>query len=819
LGKKQHKQQVLRYELTGMLILTLSALSLGKLGVVGRYLDVAFIYLAGSWSFLVPIFIGYAAIYIMVRRTAFPWTYRHMGLLVLFLTWLTTMELVLFEQISALYSSREPDLFTVTLGRIHDMSNAVLNPTSQSDVTPEGAGGGLIGYVFFALFNYLFSIKGTKLVLWVGVLIGGALVTEQSLVRVVQRGTAWMEQKLDGLWKASKSYIEVLFGRDTPGTRSKSSKKRSDDTGADTNSRRKRKVDLIVEAEVVPEGNPGDSTNDAEPIPVVVHDFAAKLRAKHQAESQTVNVEQVGNRMIAKYSERDASLRQKKGTREAEAEVYPVGAPIHDENYRLPPLDIFALPEAPKGGFDLRSAQENARKLEMTLESFGVQAKVLEISRGPTVTRYEVQPAVGVKVSRIVSLTDDIALSLAARDIRIEAPVPGKSVVGIEVPNSEIAVVTLREVLESPEFQKEESKLAVALGRDITGAAIVGNLQKMPHLLVAGATGSGKSVCINGIIASLLVKAKPHEVKLMMIDPKMVELSGYNGIPHLLAPVVTDPRKAAWALKKIVQEMERRYQAFAERGARDIERFNQMLKADGLELLPYIVVIVDELADLMMVAPGDVEDAICRIAQMARAAGIHLIVATQRPSVDVITGVIKANIPSRIAFSVSSMADSRTILDSGGAEKLLGRGDMLYLPVGASKPTRVQGAYVSESEIEALVAYVKDQQPVVYTVDLNHVEESSETEQNSDLDSLFLEAVDLVVESKQASVSMLQRRFRIGYSRAARIVDQMELHGIVGPFEGSRPREVLITAEQWQSMRAAYNAPRGGLGDVEDGMS
>ncbi|GMA59084.1 hypothetical protein GCM10025858_35870 [Alicyclobacillus sacchari] len=490
---------------------------------------------------------------------------------------------------------------------------------------------------------------------------------------------------------------------------------------------------------------------------------------------------------------------------------YEVGPMVHDDNYQLPPLTLFDMPTATSSGFSSASAHENAQKLQATLQSFGVQATVVEINRGPTVTRYELQPAAGVKVSRIVGLTDDIALALAARDIRMEAPVPGKSVIGIEVPNDEVAIVSLREVLQSPEFQKSSAKLALALGRDITGAPIVGDLQKMPHLLVAGATGSGKSVCINGMIASLLMRAKPHEVKLLMIDPKMVELSGYNGIPHLLAPVVIDPRKAAFALKKVVQEMENRYQLMAERGARDIERYNQLLREEGLEPLPYIVVIVDELADLMMVAPGDVEDAICRIAQMARAAGIHLIVATQRPSVDVITGLIKANIPSRIAFAVSSMADSRTILDGGGAEKLLGRGDMLYLPVGAAKATRVQGAFVSELEIERLVEYVKNQQQAVYTVDLNTgAEEAEPAEDGPELDSLFMDAVDLVVDMGQASVSMLQRRFRIGYSRAARIVDQMEQSGIVGPFEGSKPREVLISKEQWLQAKASFTRPQEG---------
>jgi S-DNA-T family DNA segregation ATPase FtsK/SpoIIIE len=837
LGKKQHKQDILRYELTGMALLALSALALGRLGIVGKYLDIAFIWLAGSWSFLLPIFLGYAAVYTMVKRTTFPWHHRHMGLLVLFISWLTGMQYSFYQNIAKFYPSGNVPLFSATVAAIKQMCALVLDPSQVDANHVSGAGGGLIGYVFFSISYYLFSGTGTLLVLGVGVIIGGALVTGVSLVAVVERGTDFVEQRLERLWHGTKQYLDLLFGPDP----SRQKRRRGGDEGSadgdsgdspngssgPSRSRRKR-PQLVIEGEIVePPFTPdppahGQDDGDGGPSRPVVHDFAARLRARHEAEAarEMPTLEQVGNQLIMRYPDpvppspamatprrggrdgRDAP--EKRGT--AAEETYTVGAPVRDENYQLPPLRIFALPKAPKGGFSHKSAQENARKLEMTLESFGVQAKVLEISRGPTVTRYEVQPAIGVKVSRIVGLVDDIALALAARDIRIEAPVPGKSVIGIEVPNAEVAVVTLREVLESSEFQEEDSKLALALGRDISGAAIVGNLQKMPHLLVAGATGSGKSVCINGMIASILMKAKPHEVKLMMIDPKMVELTVYNGIPHLLAPVVTDPRKAAFALKKIVQEMENRYRAFADRGARDIERYNQMVRAEGADPLPYIVVIIDELADLMMVAPGDVEDAICRIAQMARAAGIHLIVATQRPSVDVITGLIKANIPSRIAFAVSSMADSRTILDMGGAEKLLGRGDMLYLPVGASKPIRVQGAYLSEEEIERLVTHVKEQQDAVYTVDLNHVEEeeSDGDAKADDLDDLFVDAVDLVVETGQASVSMIQRRFRVGYSRAARIIDQMELQGLVGPFEGSKPREVLVSKEQWLAAKESY---------------
>jgi len=402
-----------------------------------------------------------------------------------------------------------------------------------------------------------------------------------------------------------------------------------------------------------------------------------------------------------------------------------------------------------------------------------------------------------VKVSKIVSLSDDIALALATKGIRIEAPIPGKSAIGIEVPNSEVSMVSLREVLEARQFSESDSKLLIGLGRDVAGEAVLAKLNKMPHLLVAGATGSGKSVCINGIITSILMKAKPHEVKLMMIDPKMVELNMYNGIPHLLAPVVTDAKKAAQALKKVVNEMERRYELFAHTGTRNIEGYNDHIKLHNIEnevkqpTLPFIVVIVDELADLMMVASNDVEDSITRLAQMARAAGIHLIIATQRPSVDVITGVIKANIPSRIAFAVSSSIDSRTILDMGGAEKLLGRGDMLFLAAGASKPVRVQGAYLSDQEVEDVVHYVISQQKAQYNEDMIPTD-IPETKMGEVADILYEEAVALILDMQTASVSMLQRRFRIGYARAARLIDEMEARGIVGPYEGSKPRTVLI---------------------------
>lgn len=438
---------------------------------------------------------------------------------------------------------------------------------------------------------------------------------------------------------------------------------------------------------------------------------------------------------------------------------------------------------------------ENAKKLEETLQSFGVEARVIHVSKGPSVTRYELQPKAGVKVSRIVSLSDDIALSLAASGVRIEAPIPGKAAVGIEIPNKETTPVYLREVIEDRKFQKSTNKIAIALGKDISGETVVGDLSRMPHVLIAGATGSGKSVCINSLIISILYKYDPDQVRLLMVDPKVVELNVYNGIPHLLIPVVTDPKKAASALNWAVNEMTRRYQTFADCGVRNIEGFNELTKRKNeLQKLPYIVVIVDELADLMMVSANEVEDYIARLAQMARAAGMHLVIATQRPSVDVITGVIKANIPSRISFAVSSAIDSRTILDSGGAEKLLGKGDMLYYPVGEQKPKRVQGAFISEEEVEAIVSRIKmPLDKVAYDEEiLQHIEQAREMEEDAEeTDELFEEAVRVVTEAQQASTSLLQRRMRIGYNRAARIMDALEERGVISSRDGTKPRQVL----------------------------
>lgn len=468
------------------------------------------------------------------------------------------------------------------------------------------------------------------------------------------------------------------------------------------------------------------------------------------------------------------------------------------ENYKKPTTELLSKLDKKSDENGRKKVLKNASLLEKTLADFGVEAKVNQVTVGPTITRYEIQPSPGVKVSKIVNLTDDIALSLAAKSIRMEAPIPGKSAIGIEVPNENPQMVSVREVLESEEFKKFESPLAMALGKDISGKTVIADIGKMPHMLIAGSTGSGKSVCVNTLISSILYKAKPDEVKLLLIDPKVVELANYNGIPHLLIPVVTDPKKAASALNWAVVEMNRRYKLFAENQVKDITSYNEKIE----EKLPKIVIIIDELADLMMASANDVEDYICRLAQMARAAGMHLIVATQRPSVDVITGVIKANIPSRIAFAVSSQTDSRTILDMGGAEKLLGKGDMLFYPLGAAKPVRLQGAFISEGESEKVIDFVKSQitEEVKYEEDIMETISKATVSKSSDEDDLLSDVIEFVVESGQASASMLQRKFKIGFNRAARLIDSMEERGIVGQSEGSKPRKVLINKQDLQNL-------------------
>ncbi len=539
-----------------------------------------------------------------------------------------------------------------------------------------------------------------------------------------------------------------------------------------------------------------DAVTEPEETEVVVNKVSEEVhnKASEEVHSNPVPNTEEPDKKVVKIKEKDIEpeVRQSVNDEIKENITKPV------EHYVLPPITLLKENKNAKLLDNQEEYMEMAKLLEETLVNFNVEAKVVSVKRGPTITMFEVQLSPGVKVSKIVGLSDDIALNLATSHVRI-APIPGKAAIGIEVPNKVTSMVTIKEVLNSPEFKKQTSKITIGLGKDISGNAIVGDLASMPHLLIAGATGSGKSVCVNTIISSILFNARPDEVKFLMIDPKVVELSTYNGIPHLILPVVTDPKKASIALNWAVNEMSRRYKLFAELTVRDMKGYNKKAEPQGIELLPQIVVIIDELADLMMVAPNQVEDAICRLAQMARAAGIHLIVATQRPSVDVITGLIKANIPSRIAFSVSSAIDSRTIIDMGGAEKLLGKGDMLFYPVGAAKPKRTQGAFMSDDEVEGVVDFIKNQSLEV-TYNDSILEDVQSVEKDfEEADEYLEDAIRIVLDSGQASASMMQRKFRVGYNRAARMIDSMEERGIIGPSRGSKPREVLMTAAEFDS--------------------
>jgi DNA segregation ATPase FtsK/SpoIIIE, S-DNA-T family len=744
--KKQWKE-AFRFELLGLAMLAISVIAIAHLGLVGKTLVLVARFFLGEWYMLLLVGLLILSFYLIWKR-AWP-SFANRICLGSYII-ISALLLLSHEKLFDLLSRRgqfDPSVIRTTWELFW---NEASGKTASADL-----GGGMVGAFLFAASYQLFDELGTKWICFILFLIGIVFLTGKSLRETLGKAVVLFLSFLKQQWLAFIADMKQL----------KPQKK----------TRKRRKP--------TPTPSPGSDSIDEERTaqegevfsPPIISDFTA-VRSN---ETEYEPPEESGEN--------------------GEEESPPLAfSEMENMDYQLPPLELLHLPKQTGQVKDHANIYANARKLEKTFQSFGVKAKVTQVHLGPAVTKYEVYPDVGVKVSKIVSLSDDLALALAAKDIRIEAPIPGKSAIGIEVPNEEIATVSLREVLEAIDHYKQEAKLLIPLGRDISGEVVVAELNKMPHLLIAGATGSGKSVCINGIVVSLLMRTKPHEVKLMMIDPKMVELSVYNGIPHLLTPVVTDPKKASQALKKVVQEMERRYELFSHTGTRNIEGYNEYIQRHNQEaiekqpLLPYIVVIIDELADLMMVASSDVEDSITRLAQMARAAGIHLIIATQRPSVDVITGVIKANIPSRIAFSVSSQTDSRTILDMGGAEKLLGRGDMLFLPMGASKPVRVQGAFVSDQEVEEVVEFVISQQKAQYYEEMMISEESDDTSFD---DELYEEAVRLVVEMQSASVSMLQRRFRIGYNRAARLIDAMEARGVVGPYEGSKPRAVLLSKE------------------------
>lgn len=630
----------------------------------------------------------------------------------------------------------------------------------------EGLGGGLIGSILGFTSIKLLGRNGSYVVIITFMMVSFIMLTRISLVELI---TKCKEMMLKLFALISQSIVEFV---QIPNNKPKNSK---------------RKKEKLVRAKQ-------HASHDELEEKIKILDFTRERALAVDINGHVADAE------VHQFSKEDGMVEDDNDVEDISMQITHSKKP--ETSYVFPDVDLLQDNPISNTQNDNKEIIMKAKILEETLENFGVDAKVMQVSKGPTITRYEIQPSPGVKVSKIVNLSDDIALNLAASNIRIEAPIPGKAAVGIEIPNDHIATVTVREVLESEKFINSDSKLTFVLGKDIAGNPVVADLAKMPHMLIAGATGSGKSVCINTLITSILYKATPDEVKLLLIDPKVVELNNYNGIPHLLIPVVTDPKKASSALNWAVQEMTNRYKYFAQNNVRDINGYNDKMKNESQELLPKIVIIIDELADLMMVAPGQVEDGICRLAQMARAAGIHLIVATQRPSVDVITGVIKANIPSRIAFSVSSQADSRTILDMGGAEKLLGKGDMLFYPVGASKPIRIQGAFISDKEVAQIVDFVKEQVTEnKYEEDIIDSVENDLSMDNQSVDELLQDAIELVVGTEQASISMLQRRFRIGYNRAARLIDAMEERGIVGQHEGSKPRQVLISKEELEEMR------------------
>lgn len=757
-------KSTMKFEVMGLVLIALAAIAIANLGAVGKSSVLFVRFFMGEWYILLLLGVMVSGFYLMIKRSIPVFLKRQLiGIYFLTASILLLSHVKLFENLAGGGPFEKPSVISNTW-ELFWME--VRGAASTSDL-----GGGMFGAILFAASYFLFDQAGSRICVLIFILIGIILLTGKSLGDTLGKVFGTVTRFMSEQWQA---FIDDMK---TWNQEKKEKKKKERAKPKEVQKPEKRK-------------------------PV------------HEEETEQESAEVAAERLISNFADTayagvpvpeepvssvQKSTEQSKASEENDSPPNITFTEVENKEYSLPPLTLLTEPKKADQSGEYQLIHENAAKLERTFTSFGVKARVTQVHLGPAVTKYEVHPDVGVKVSKIVSLSDDLALALAAKDIRIEAPIPGKSAIGIEVPNAEVAIVSLREVLEAKDVDKPESKLQIGLGRNISGEAVKAELNRMPHLLVAGATGSGKSVCINGIITSILMRAKPHEVKMMMIDPKMVELNVYNGIPHLLAPVVTNPKKAAQALQKVVSEMERRYELFSHTGTRNIEGYNEYVNHFNIEeddkqpLLPYIVVIVDELADLMMVASSEVEDAITRLAQMARAAGIHLIIATQRPSVDVITGVIKANIPSRIAFSVSSMTDSRTILDMGGAEKLLGQGDMLFLPAGASKPVRVQGAFLSDHEVEEVVEYVISQQKAQYNEEMipdEIVETTGEVE-----DDLYQDAVSLIMEMQTASVSMLQRRFRIGYTRAARLIDEMEARGIVGPYEGSKPRHVLVSRD------------------------
>ena len=779
-GRKK-KKQINQNVFVAVMIVTsilLAVLIYTNSGFIGEHLSPFLGGMMGYIKYILPIGLFALSIYVAYQGET-SWGKKILQFSLILLSISIIMNVYEINQGNVVISGRD---FQNVLGQFYDLG-------------AEGIGGGAIASIFTMPLIELLGQLGT-VILMAGVII--ALTISMFGIDVVNRISAIIDdasERKSPKYAHSRENEEKIIGLENKKETKKERRLREQ--------LEKEKAALDVEQLQI-------KLNGTEPEKTKLFDFD-KVGKNNK---KVVKEQEVKEKQSPEFIEDPLFKTQEEQKEEKTKEVLQLEhtLTVEDDNYEFPPLNLLSEGDSKgvKGG--KKALADTASKLQKTLYSFGVSAKVENVSVGPAITRYELKPAEGVRVSKIANLADDIALNLAAKTIRIEAPIPGKQAVGIEVPNEKSELVHIRDILESDEFIDNKSKLAFALGKDVSGATIVTDIAKMPHVMIAGATGSGKSVCINTLITSIIYKAKPSEVKLVMVDPKIVELSVYNGIPHLLIPVVTDPKKAAGALAWAVQEMENRYAMFASKGVRDLKGYNDAIANDDtIGKLPHIVIIIDELADLMMVAKGDVEDAICRLAQKARAAGMHLVIATQRPSVDVITGLIKANIPSRIAFAVSSQVDSRTILDQVGAEKLLGKGDMLFYPTGAPKPVRIQGAFISDKEVEKVVNFVKANGKSEYRDDITeYIEKANTTDKeqaegvgnDDEADELLNEAIETVIETGQASTSFIQRRFKVGYARAGRIIDQMEERGIISGYQGSKPREVLMTKERWQELNS-----------------
>ncbi|KRM98366.1 DNA segregation ATPase FtsK SpoIIIE related protein [Lactobacillus taiwanensis DSM 21401] len=788
------KKQSMEWVLTGIVLVLVAVLSCVHFGLFSQQLINLIRFFVGDSHYLASIILGlFGLIMIIYNQPPHFSLKRGSGLGIFYLG------LLLWE------SARVFNQMMIHQGFLNAFLTSIGEEFARAQITTK-VGGGLIGSI---LYQFIFPILGTigaEALSFLMMLVGILMICNvkfATLLSGFQKGSQLVIEKNKDAGVAIKSKYDDLVEKHEQNKQEKlNNREKLMDPLDDRDETFPSTADFTSDpfSTKTKKNDKEDNVPRFEPQIEVSQDNASTLEPEvHDSLTENLPISH-------SYAEEDQKMKQELQNVDHGDLETKQGTQTKNANYKKPPINLLASIKNVDQSQDKALIQKNTEVLESTFKSFGVHVIVKKAVLGPTVTRYEVQPAVGVKVSKIVNLADDLALALAAKDIRIEAPIPGKPLIGIEVPNRTTSAVSFKDVMIHQDPKAKDLSLDVPLGKDVEGKVISADLRKMPHLLIAGSTGSGKSVAINTIITSILMKSYPEDVKLVLIDPKMVELSVYNGIPHLLIPVVTDAKLATNALRKTVKEMERRYQLFATGGVRNITEYNQKVAENNadknnsvMEKLPYIVVIVDELSDLMMVAGHDVEDAIVRLAQMARAAGIHMILATQRPSVDVITGLIKANVPSRISFAVSSGVDSRTILDQVGAEKLLGRGDMLFLPIGAAKPERVQGAFISVTEVEKIVSWVKEQQEAVYNEDMIPSKNDSDSQTNDDdepKDEFYDQAVALVRKQQSASVSMLQRRFRIGYNRAARIVDAMEAKGIVGPSEGSKPRQVLIPPEK-----------------------